>query len=113
MLVSLPIFVVAYFFCKVDFNTAWKFLGIANQILAAIVLWTGAAYLISKRKPHWICSIPATFLTFVCVCFLLVAPGPVGLHLPVTVGYIAAPAVALALFAFCIWKGAKRDTSSL
>ena len=111
LMVSLPIFVIAFFFCKVDFSTAWSYLGIANQTLAALVMWTGAAYLINKGKPHWMCSIPAAFLTFICVCFILVAP--LGFGLAPIVGYIAGPIVALAVFVFCIIKGAKRDISSL
>lgn len=111
VLVSLPIFILAFFFCKADFNTAWSYLGIANQTLAAMVLWIGSAYLMSERKPHWICSIPATFLTFVCVCYICVAP--IGFKLAPMVGYIAGSVVALALFAFCTVKGARRDTSSL
>ena len=107
LLVSLPIFVIAFFFCKVDFNTAWKFLGIANQILATLVLWTGAAYLINKRKPHWMCSIPATFLTFICVSFLLLSPAPTGLSLDPLVGYLVGGSVALPLFVFCIIKAGK------
>ena len=98
LLVSLPIFVVAFFFCKVDFSTAWSYLGIANQILAATVLWTGAAYLINKGKPHWMCSIPAAFLTFVCVNFLIVAP--LGLQLSPIIGNIAGAVVGISLFIF-------------
>ena len=110
LVVCLPVFVAAFFFCKVDFSTAWNYLGIANQILATIVLWTGAAYLIQKGRAHWMCSLPATFLTFICVSFLVVAP--LGLGLDPTVGYIAGGAVALPLFAFCIVR-ARRYTSSL
>lgn len=110
LVVCLPVFVAAFFFCKVDFSTAWSYLGIANQILATIVLWTGAAYLIQKGRAHWMCSLPATFLTFICVSFLVVAP--LGLGLAPTVGYIAGGAVALPLFAFCIVR-ARRYTSSL
>ena len=100
LLVCLPIFVVAFFFCKVDFSTAWNYLGIANQILATIVLWTGAAYLISKGKAHWMCSVPATFLTFICISFLFIAP--LGLGLAPVYGYIAGAVTALPLFIFCI-----------
>lgn len=110
LVVCLPIFVAAFFFCKVDFSTAWSYLGIANQILATIVLWTGAAYLIQKGRVHWMCSLPATFLTFICVSFLVVAP--LGLGLAPIVGYIAGGAVALPLFVFCILY-ARRYTSSL
>ena len=102
LLICLPIFVVAFFFCKVDFSTAWSYLGIANQTLAALVMWTGAAYLIGKGKPHWMCSIPATFLTFVCICFIMISP--LGFHLQPIVGYITGGVCALAAFVFCIFK---------
>ena len=107
LLVCLPIFAVAFFCCKMDFNTAWKFLGIANQILATIVLWTGAAYLINKGKPHWMCSVPAAFLTFVCVSFILVSPAPTGLFLSPVIGYVAGVAVAIPLFILFVRKGVK------
>ena len=109
LLICLPIFAVAFFCCKMDFNTAWKFLGIANQTLATLVLWTGAAYLIQKGKPHWMCSIPAAFLTFVCVSFVLVAPAPTGLSLNPMIGYIVAIAVAIPLFILFIVKGLKSN----
>lgn len=102
LIICLPIFVAAFFFCKVDFSTAWSYLGIANQTLAALVMWTGAAYLIVKGKPHWMCSIPATFLTFICVCFITISP--LGLHLNPIIGYIAGGVVALAAFIFCIFR---------
>jgi carbon starvation protein CstA len=109
LLICLPIFAVAFFCCKMDFNTAWKFLGIANQTLATLVLWTGAAYLIQKGKPHWMCSIPAAFLTFVCVSFVLVAPAPTGLSLNPMIGYIVGIAVAIPLFILFIVKGLKSN----
>ena len=110
LVVCLPIFVAAFFFCKVDFSTAWSYLGIANQILASLVLWTGAAYLINKGRAHWMCSIPATFLTFICVCFLMVAP--LGFGLAPVVGYIAGAAVAIPAFIFCVVKGRRSVTLS-
>lgn len=111
LVICLPIFAVAFMFCKVDFSTAWSYLGIANQVLAAIVMWTASAYLINKGKPHWMCSIPAAFLTFICVCFILVAP--LGFGLAPIVGYVTGIVTAIALFVFCIIKGTRRGTSSL
>ena len=105
LIVSLPIFIVAFFFCKVDFSTAWSYLGIANQILATLVLWTGAAFLISKGRAHWMCSLPATFLTFICVSFLMTAK--LGFGLAPVIGYVAGIAVAVPIFAFCVYKGVK------
>lgn len=107
--VSIPIFIIAYFLCMMDFSTIWNYVGIANQLLATLVLWTATAYLIGKKKPHWITSIPATFLTFVCVSYFILAPHKNGgLHLSPALGYIAGAAVALSLFLMTVIKGQKR-----
>ena len=98
--VCLPVFVLAFFFCKVDFSTAWSYLGISNQVLATIVLWTGAAYLIKTGRAHWMCSLPATFLTFICVSFIFITP--LGFGLAPVFGYIAGAASALPLFIWCV-----------
>lgn len=106
ILISIPIFLLAFFCCKMNFSTVWNYVGIGNQLLASIVLWTAAAYLINKGKAHWMCSLPATFLTFVCVSYFLMAPHPNGgLHLNPMIGYVAGVAAALALLIFCIMKG--------
>lgn len=78
LLVSLPIFALAYFACRVDFSVIWQYLGIGNQILAAVTLWTGAAFLVSRGKTHWIMSLPAAFLTAVCISYFLLAPYKAG-----------------------------------
>jgi len=98
--VSIPIFIVGFvltFVLKDEFGRIWKFVGISNQSLATIVLWTAAMYMALKGKNHWFISLPATFLTVVCVTYLLVAPnGSAGLSLPVAVGYIAGIASGVA-----------------
>jgi carbon starvation protein CstA len=88
-----------------DFSTVWNYVGIGNQLLATIVLWTSAAYLISLRKPHWMCSVPASFLTFVCVSYFIMAPHKGGgLHLDPMIGYVAGAAAALSLMILCVYK---------
>lgn len=105
LVVSIPIFVVAFVCCKLDFSTIWKYVGISNQVLATIVLWTVAAYFIKKGKAHWMCSIPATFLTFVCVSYFIMAPhSGGGLHLSPALGYLTGASVAVGLFIFCVVK---------
>ena len=110
LIVSIPIFILAFFCCKMNFSTVWNYVGIGNQLLATLVLWTSSAYLISRSKPHWMCSIPATFLTFVCVSYFLIAPFKNGgLHLDPVIGYAAGIAAALALLIFCIMKAGKKS----
>jgi len=103
--ISIPIFIVGFiltFVLKDEFGRIWKFVGISNQSLATIVLWTAAMYMALKGKSHWFVSLPATFLTVVCITYLLVAPNrSAGLALPATTGYIAGISsgiAALALF---------------
>ena len=108
LVVSVPIFVLAYFFCMADFSTVWNYVGICNQVLAVLVLWTVTAYLAEAGKPHWMTSLPAAFLTFVCVSYFLMAPYKSGgLYLSPVIGYVAGGAVALAALAYCIFKARK------
>lgn len=110
LMVCIPIFALAFFCCKMDFSTVWNYVGIGNQLLATIVLWTSSAYLISRGKPHWMCSVPATFLTFVCTSYFLMAPYKAGgLHLMPIIGYITGITVSLALLVYCIIKS-RRST---
>ena len=108
LIISVPIFALAFFCCKMDFSTVWNYVGIGNQLLATLVLWTSAAYLISKGKPHWMCSLPASFLTFVCVSYFIMAPYKAGgLHLAPVIGYVAGAASGLVLLIFCMIKARK------
>lgn len=102
LIVAIPVFVVAFIMCKVEFSTIWNYVGIGNQVLAMTVLWAGAAYLVRNGKSHFILSIPAAFLTFVCVSYFLIAPyASGGLDLKPVAGYVAGIVAALALF---VWR---------
>ncbi len=110
LLISVPIFAIAIavILSEMDFDTIWKYFGITNQIIATMVLWTGAAYLVKEKKGHWMCSVPATFLTFICVSYIMIAPHRnAGLHLDPVIGYVIGIVFALSAFAFCIVKARK------
>ena len=105
LIVSVPIFVVAYLLCNVDFSTIWKYVGIGNQVLATITLWTAATYLAKKGTAHWMMSLPATFLSIVCTTYFLIAPYKVGgLHLSPTISYPVGAIVGIGLFVLFITK---------
>jgi carbon starvation protein CstA len=96
LIVSIPLFIGGFIMSQLEFATIWKYLGLSNQILAVIVLWTAAMYLVKTGKNHFIISIPATFLTAVCITYLLVAPYMNGgLHLAKHLGYPVGLAAAL------------------
>ncbi|MCL3781549.1 carbon starvation protein A [Prolixibacteraceae bacterium JC049] len=90
LVVSIPLFLVGFFLSQLDFSTIWKYLGISNQILASIFLWTSAMYLVSIKKSHWYMSIPAFIMTTICATYLLIAPYKNGgFALPSTLSYCA------------------------
>ena len=89
LLVSIPLFVVGFVLTQIDFSTIWKFLGLFNQLLSVIVLWTSAMYLVKTNKRHWLLSLPATFMTAVTLTYLMVAPHKNGgLSLNTELGYV-------------------------
>jgi len=102
LIISIPLFAVGFLLSQLEFTTIWKYLGLSNQILAVIVLWTGAMYLAKQKKAHWYLSLPAVFMTVVCITYLLVAPNinggfAIDVNLGTNIG-IASGAFALALF---------------
>lgn len=104
LIISIPLFAVGFVLSQLEFTTIWKYLGLSNQILAVVVLWTGAMYLAKVRKAHWYLSLPATFMTIVCITYLLVAPLRNGglafdVKLGTAIGLLAG-VMALALFLF-------------
>ena len=105
LIVSIPIFIIAYLLCNVDFSTIWKYVGIGNQVLATITLWTAATYLAKKGKAHWMMSIPAMFLSIVCTTYFLIAPYKIGgLYLSPSISYPIGTIVGIGLFVLFITK---------
>ena len=99
LLIAVPLFAVAWLISTQDFSVIWRYFGWSNQTLAMLVLWASAMFLAQNRKNHWICSLPATFMTAVTVAFLLQAK--IGFNLPGTMSNIAGVISAfVALFFF-------------
>lgn len=113
--ISVPIVVIVALACLGDFGVIWRYLGIANQVIASITLWTAMTYLIIVRKPHWIASVPAVFMTWVCASyFLLAQPVVGGLGVPnVTLGYVVGGLVAGTIFALVYVAARKKADGAL
>jgi len=84
LFLAVPLFVVGFLVSQAEFGVIWRYFGWANQTLATIVLWAGAAYLIKQGKLHWICTVPAAFMTAVVTTYLAYAPIGFGLSLVVS-----------------------------
>ena len=70
LIIAVPLFVIGGVLSQVNFSLIWRYFGWANQTLAMFLLWTGAVYLARRGKFHWICTIPATFMTAVSMTYL-------------------------------------------
>ena len=70
LMIAIPLFVIGFVVSKVDFQILWRYFSWANQTVAVIMLWTAAGYLYRYRKFHWVCTIPAIFMSAACFTFL-------------------------------------------
>ncbi|QGY38924.1 carbon starvation protein A [Pseudodesulfovibrio cashew] len=105
LMIAVPLFVMGYVISTQNFSTIWRYFGFSNQCLSAMVLWTAAAYLAQRDKLHWIASIPATFMTAVCVTFICNAK--IGFGLSYDVAVVAGIIGALAVFGAFMFKYAR------
>jgi len=105
--IAVPMFLIGAVLSQADFGIIWRYFAWSNQTLAAIVLWAAAAYLYKAAKLHWICTIPAVFMTAVTVSFI--ANAPIGLGLPIVVSNwigIGFSVVSFAVFFYALRKPA-------
>lgn len=74
LIVAVPLFIIGIALSQIDFNIIWRYFGWSNQTLAAIMLWAAAAYLYKRGKLHWICTIPAVFITAAIITYICYEP---------------------------------------
>ncbi|WP_432406299.1 carbon starvation CstA family protein [Wukongibacter sp. M2B1] len=105
-MIAIPLFIVGIALTQIDFGVVWRYFSWSNQTLAMIVLWAAAAYLVRSGKFHWICTIPATFMTGVTTAYILQAKEGLKLAagLSNSVGILAS-VVCLGLFMIKAKKG--------
>ncbi|TCK01580.1 carbon starvation protein CstA [Volucribacter psittacicida] len=99
LMIAIPLFVLGFIISRVDFQVLWRYFGWANQTTAMIMMWTAAAYLYRYQKFHWVCTLPAMFMTMVCTTYIAYAP--IGLHLSYDVAvWVAFAITVIVTFAF-------------
>ncbi len=101
LVVSVPIFALAFLVMMIDFSVLWRYFAWCNQTLAVFTLWAVTVYLARKKKLYIITLLPAMFMTAVSVSYILYAPRPegfgIGYNVAVSVGCVVA-AILLVLF---------------
>jgi len=79
LIVTLSVAAPALFLATIDYTFLWRYVGWTNQVVATVMLWTATMYLLKNQKLHWICGVPAMFMTGVVCTYIFYAPE--GLHL--------------------------------
>ncbi len=90
LLIAIPVSIPAFFLATIDYTFLWRYVGWTNQVVATVMLWTAAMYLVESHKFHWIAAIPAIFMTGVSTTYIFYAPEGLGLDysLSLTIGFI-------------------------
>ncbi|SHJ62596.1 carbon starvation CstA family protein [Pseudozobellia thermophila] len=101
LLISVPLFVVAFVLTLVDFGIIWRYFAWSNQTLATVVLWTITAYLMDAKKAYWVTLLPAIFMSMVCSTYILIAPE--GFQLDNTLAYIGGGFITLFITGLFLW----------
>lgn len=94
LLMAVPLFIIGGALTQVDFGIIWRYFGFANQTTAVMMLWTASAYLIRHNKLHWISTIPAVFMTAVCITFIL-NNSTLGFGMPMQISTLIGSGLAL------------------
>ena len=77
---GVPLFVVAFALTFIDFSLVWRYFAWSQLLIAAIVLYVAAVYLMRKEKQYIIALAPAVVCTLIAFGYILQAPE--GLRLP-------------------------------
>ncbi|MCE7790955.1 carbon starvation protein A [Salipaludibacillus sp. CUR1] len=99
---TLIVTVPAFFLSTIDYTFLWRYVGWTNQLVATVMLWTGAVYLLKNNKFHWICSIPAMFMTAVVCTYIFYAPE--GLNMDYGISMVIGFALTLVIIGWFIRK---------
>ncbi|WP_034761266.1 carbon starvation CstA family protein [Rossellomorea vietnamensis] len=104
--IAVPLFVISVVLTRMDFNLLWRYFSWANQSTAMIALWVGAMYLALQKKPHWVATIPAIFMTMVTFTYILNAP--IGFGLSMGTAYMGAAIITIVSILAFIYTLRKR-----
>lgn len=87
---ALPMIIIVGIITQMDYNSVWRYFAWLNQCIATIVLWMGAVYMVRTmgQRAFLIPFIPAVFMTFVTVTYIIQAPE--GLEFSAIIGNILA-----------------------
>ena len=99
---AVPLFLISFGLTFVDFSLIWRYFAWSQLIVATIVLFSGTAYLIKKKKQYIITLAPAVVCTLIAFGYILQAPE--GLKLPSMIANIISIVATFVLTAIFLKK---------
>ncbi|MCM3744080.1 carbon starvation protein A [Sporosarcina luteola] len=105
----IPVAGITLFLTTIDYSFLWRYVGGTNQIVAAVMLWTATMYLVENNKFHWVCSIPALFMTAVVSTYFFYAPE--GFNLDYGISLALGSVIWLAVLAWFVRQLIKHRTA--
>jgi len=111
LLISVPLFLVAFVLTRLDFSIIWRYFAWSNQVLATVVLWTITAFLLKEKKFYFISLVPAVFMTAVTTSYILIAPE--GFGMPAAASQLTGAALAAVLLLYTLVASKRKKKSGL
>lgn len=111
LMLTIPLYVVSFGLTQVDFNLLWRYFNWANQVTAVIALLVATRYLYLKEKNYFVTLIPATFMLYAVVVYIVSQPIGLGFGLGAVTYGISLIGTLLILGQF--WKSGKKQKDDL
>lgn len=104
LLLTIPVLGIGFIISRFDYSSVWRYFSWSNQTLAMIALWAAAVYLCRFRGKNtsFIAAIPAMFMSFVCVAYILQAKE--GLRMDAGISNMIGLVTGIAFFALFIFR---------
>lgn len=111
LMLTIPLYVISFGLTQVDFNLLWRYFNWANQVTAVIALLVATRYLYLKEKNYFVTLMPATFMLYAVVVYIVSQPIGFGLGLGALTYGLSLIVTLLILGQF--WKSGKQQKDAL
>jgi carbon starvation protein CstA len=102
VITTLPVALPTLYLATIDYSFLWRYVGWTNQVTAAVMLWTATMYLLKNKKFHWICGVPALFMTGVVSTYIFYAPE--GFQMDYQLSMIIGSVITLAIAVWYVYQ---------
>lgn len=105
--VTIPLYVISFVLTHVDFNLLWRYFNWANQVTAVIGLLVATRYLILKRRNYWVTFVPAMFMLYAVVVYIL--SQPIGFNMGLGILTYSLALVLTGILVGLFWKSGQKQ----